>query len=775
MRLIKLSVFGALLAQLAILPAHASDTGSRKFENTPLDIVMLVDESASLSNADVAREIQAAGTIAQAPLNPRSRITIVGFGGDNGLASHQDPVNVACQPTVTGGKFQLNYLANCVHKLHRRSERQGDDTDYAAALAQAMFYLGPNTAAGRQSPKGATKAIFLMTDGALDVHRDPTYTRTGNWQAAAHHAVNLQLASARAAGVEVWTLGFGSISAPAGSYLKYLAANGAQKACDTRSASKPRSIVVTDSTAALDALNSLYAAASCSGQTHTQRVPLSGGQTRVLTVNIPAIANAGEISVDKVTPNIRVNYQTPSGEQVSGSPIGAMTFERSGQGTAVDVLHVANPEPGPWKVTLVAPPGLKSQLVSATAFWQGAIRAVVFASPSSARTGQDIALTLSVLGPNGPITQLSEIQGVQATVTVTGDGIVTPEKVPVSNSGEGSATPTGVADFKGTFKAPSTAGTLVFTGTVVGYGLHATQVPQEVQVGGPPDQLQCTVTFSAPATITAGQSVSGQVLCQNETGQNSQVLLTLATTHALASISPSGVINTPSGNSQTNFQLGFGSDSPPGSALVQVKVVDAANSATVYGNGQLQISVMPPPSLVAKYRWEILAALLLLVLGVAALLIRRSARRAAADVQGLSAVLKSDDDSIEINALRAPNRRSDTFRFMLREADGRNRLATPQSNEGVYVASRDLRRNRRTGTVTVVTPEKSTIRLRIGGSSDELPAGGRLAFREIQKSAPAKPSFNGAKPTGTGTASTPNLSSTSASSTSDNASKEIWR
>src|SRR5216683_6648636 len=66
---------------LAAQPARAAGpAGSPSIETTPLDIVILVDESGSESNTDVRHEIEAAGTIAQTPLNVRSRVTVVGFG-----------------------------------------------------------------------------------------------------------------------------------------------------------------------------------------------------------------------------------------------------------------------------------------------------------------------------------------------------------------------------------------------------------------------------------------------------------------------------------------------------------------------------------------------------------------------------------------------------------------------------------------------------------------------------------------------------------------------
>src|SRR5215472_14997120 len=108
-----------------------------------LDVVMLVDESGSETPAKVADEKQTAGTIVQTMLNPHSRVTVVGFGGANGVVPSQSRVDVTCQPTIASGAQNLGYLASCVGKLHRRSEQEGNDTDYAAALQQAMGYFAP--------------------------------------------------------------------------------------------------------------------------------------------------------------------------------------------------------------------------------------------------------------------------------------------------------------------------------------------------------------------------------------------------------------------------------------------------------------------------------------------------------------------------------------------------------------------------------------------------------------------------------------------------------
>ena len=91
---------------------------------------------------------------------------------------------------------------------------------------------------------------------------------------------------------------------------------------------------------------------------------------------------------------------------------------------------------GTWQIHLTAPPGLASQLVSATVFWQGAVRALITANPPSAKLGQPISVTLSVLGPNGPITDPATLRNLLVGVTVSGDGLSGPLQVPVTNAGE---------------------------------------------------------------------------------------------------------------------------------------------------------------------------------------------------------------------------------------------------------------------------------------------------------------------------------------------------
>jgi hypothetical protein len=721
-----------LLSMVVQRPGVAAASGGSGSQDTPLDVVILVDESGSESNADVQHEREAAATIAQTPLNPRSRVTVIGFGGADGDVPNQDPTTVVCQPTIANGATNLEYLARCVRKLHRRTPAEGDNTDYAAALGQAMSVLAAGTASSAQPPTGAVKAILMMTDGGLDVYRDPQYPQP-NWMPAAHHAVNLQLAAARAADAEVWPLGFGNISPANASYLRYLAAHGGQHTCDSRRVSKPRATVAQNSARALSALFSIYAAASCSGISHAGPKVVPGGQSRVLSVNIPPIASSGAISVDKVNPALRVDYLTPNGTEVTGGSLGGSKFVRSGQDTSVEVLHITNPQPGTWQVRVTAPRGEGGQLVSVTAFWQGAVRVSLIASPATARPGQRIGVVLSVLGANGPITDPALLSGMHVGVTASGDGLSGPVMVPVRPASRTGAGLT-AGDFTGSFKAPSTTGPLSFLGTAVGYGLYATEVPTQVNVSNAAGFLQGTVQFSAPDTVQSGQDIHGQVLFDNKTGQSRRVRLALTAIPALATLTdPTGGVTVPSGTSITHFTVALSPHTPVGPASLVVRVVDASNPAISYGDQQLLVNVVHPPGVLGKYRWQIAGLVALVLLVVLALFLRRLNRKRQIDVRDLSVSLSRDGTPLG-HELKAPGKESDSFRFMIRDEDTTDpRLDYPQRGDRPYLVKRVTHgriRVRASDRVKVLAPDGGKYNIAVGGVGEPLPNGIYLSFQD---------------------------------------------
>ena len=237
-----------------------------------IDMVVLVDESGSETAESVADEQATTLEVASSLLNPESRVTVIGFGGVNNPSANQDPTNVACPPTLASNQ---NTLATCVKQdLYPRKASQGNDTDYAAALGQAMSYFDPTAAAGQQSPPGATKVILMMTDGAADVHND-TKQYTSDWYDGELTAVNDQLATARKESVQFWALGFGSnigtvvdgklvTKVEALKYLDNMAAAGAPANCNGVPAPvQPYARWVDSSSDAFTTMGQLSADASC--------------------------------------------------------------------------------------------------------------------------------------------------------------------------------------------------------------------------------------------------------------------------------------------------------------------------------------------------------------------------------------------------------------------------------------------------------------------------------------------------------------------------------
>lgn len=728
------SVRVIVAALVVMLPAFAAPAPAQAAQVTAagqaaagtvpvLDVVMLVDESGSETPASISDERQAAETIAQSMLSPRSRVTVVGFGGVNNVVPDQNPINVICQPTIAGGVTGLNYLSSCVNGLHRRTEAEGDDTDYAAALAQAMGYFNPATTFGQQSPAGATKVILMMTDGSPDVHGDTQQYGT-DWQLGEQTAVNQQLALARKYGVQVWPLGFGAdITTEAKAYLNTLAAHGAQRTCGGQGTSQAHATVVLNDSELIAAVDQVYASAVCLGSSSEPVTALSGSQS-VLTVKIPVSASNATITVDRGNPGIQVSFTTPDGKLWTDSSA------ISGLNSPVEVLHVADitsGEVGTWHIQLTGPPGLASQPVSATVFWQGAVRAVITADPPSASPGQRIDVVLSLLGRNGPITDPSVLAKLHVRVSVSGDGLTAATQVPMTNTGETSGQATG--EYTGSFTAPSENGTLTLTGSTAGDGLSATEVPATVQVGAAIPGFTATAQLPVVSGVQAGQGIQGAVRFTNQTGAARRMRLELGTSHAFAAItSPVSPITAEPGRRSlaVPFTITFARNSPAGQAWLEIKVVDAADPGLVYDVLPIDVTVTKAPGLLAEDWWKIIA-LALVIAAILSALWMRAARRRNVDVRGLIAVLRRNGELVGTE-LEAPDEPSETFRFIIRDEEQPTaRLEYPQPGFPAYQVSRA-----ENGGVRLITPDgKRYDHVVVGGPGEHLDRNGlELAFRD---------------------------------------------
>jgi hypothetical protein len=734
-----LSAAAAILAVLLLaVPSQAAHTGPGAVTGSGhtaaatagqsgvavLDVAILVDESGSETAQKVAAEKQTVGTIVQTMLNPGSRVTVIGFGGVNHVVPGQNPVDVVCQPTIAGAAANLDYLANCVGKLHRRTEQQGDDTDYAAALNEAMNYLGPNSTAQPPSPPNAIKVVLMMTDGAVDVHRDTQQYGT-NWKLGEQTAVSQQLAAATSAHTQVWPLGFGTdigtgVTQPqALAYLNTMAAHGAPAVCDKRHvANQPHATWVNNPSDAINALDQLYADAACLGTKTTLGTVASG-----LAVNIPAIASAAAISVDRVNPKISVTFIRPDGSQWADSS----AISGADNNSPVEVLHIDNitkADVGNWKIKLTAPPGLAGQLVDATVFWQGAVRAIITATPSVG-LGQPINVKLTVLGPDGPINDPSTLKSLIVGVTATGDRLPSPAQVkvsPVSGS-------TNVGTYAGSYKAPGQATTLTITGTVAGYGLYATQVPATVTVGQN-KAFTATPHLSGVSQVGAGGSISGSVDFTNTTGTTQHVVLKLTASGTTATLSLTTPISVPSGNPPSApFTVTISKSSKAGPAGLEVQAVDA-NSGQAYNAASDQITVTTPPGFLARYEWVIIGILAAILLAALIAFVIWKTSRDRRDVRGLAATLRRGGVPAGRD-LEPEGKWADVFPFVIRDEDSDSpRLDHPP--KGSSAAVYQVRRAGR-GLVKLSTPMGlRPYEVEVNGPGRSLEKGFELAFRDTR-------------------------------------------
>jgi von Willebrand factor type A domain len=649
-----------------------------------LDVVVLVDESGSETPAKIADEKATTLEIATSMLSPQSRVTVIGFGGVNNIVPDQDPTNVACNPTITSAA-NLGYLTSCVNGLYRRTEKDGDDTDYAVALGQAMSYLKPDSTSVPQSPSGATKVILMMTDGAVDVHRN-MQQYGADWREGELTQIDDQLSIAKQDNVQFWALGFGTdvgvpvdgtivTKAQALTYLDNMAAKGAPAICDgQRAPVQPYARWVDNPDDAFITLGQLSADASCSGYTG-KKVHVGGGVTNAsLTVQIPDYASSGVISVDRVSPKVGVTFVQPNGQPWTDSS--ALSGQDSSPVETLRLTDLTSSEVGPWTIKLTAPKNLASELVRASAFWKGLVRAVISANPTSAKLGQSVCSELSLLGPRGPLSDPADVTDLQVGITVSGDG-VPQQQVPVSSAGPAGCQTTGAGQYAGTFAAPSRSGALTFTGIAAGYGLSTTYVPATVTVGPVAAQFTAVIQYptdQAGLKVQAGTGLRLSVVFTNHTGSAQKVKLAVAGTGTSPSIAgTSSELTVPPTPSKTvPFSVYFPPNSPKGLTQVQVTVAAEANPSNIYASAPIDVQVTKPPGFWAQYLKYIIGAIILLILLAVFVYWRRKVSKWRMDVRGLVAYLQRD--GAPVSELPAPGRPGNSFRFVIKNLEERSPL-----------------------------------------------------------------------------------------------------
>ena len=289
----------------------------------------------------------------------------------------------------------------------------------------------------------------------------------------------------------------------------------------------------------------------------------------------------------------------------------------TGQDSAVEALHLYNvtaADVGTWHITLTAPAGLASELVRATAFWQGAVRALITASPPNAKPGQQIKVTLDVLGPNGPDHQpgdaLQPARGRDRHRRWAGRDR---SPVPVTRGQRLTRRRLGGL----VYRRRDQSTTLTFNGTAAGYGLYATQVPATVGVGAQTQGLTATPEFTGGNSVQAGGthrragrahqpdrvSPAGQAEARGQRRDRDAQQPERSGRRCRPAARPP--FRSPSPSPRTRRPV------PPS---LEVTAVDAANGQVLQRRDQQNFTITKPPGFLAKYLVGLLAIIIVVIL-----------------------------------------------------------------------------------------------------------------------------------------------------------------
>jgi hypothetical protein len=640
-RLLSIGVVAALAAA-AVYPAGPAvaedDTPTLK----PLQVVVLVDESGSLSDADVVKEKEAARTIAFSVLAPQSQVSVIGFGSAD--AAGQSAVDVVCKPTVLNDQQSRDSLGKCVDALHRRAKNEGNDTDHAAALQQALSIAragGPDK-----------KVVFLLTDGVLDVSNSPAYGDTPQRRnAAAAGDVKQTLSALAKENAQVWPLGFGSVDRSA------LSGFAEGQSC-TDAAPDPEARVVSNSNELTAAVATAFSSASCVKYETPATGHLTSPGSVDLHINMPAIASDASILVYKHDPRVQVEYTAPGASQPAPQA-GGSHFELAGQSTSTESLKITDPVPGEWTIHLSSA-GASSADVAANVVYQAAVKAAITVNPPQPTAGQTVEVDMQVWARGKAITDPQALKGLSFVAGLTGGGVTPPAPVKLSD-------PNADGTYTGQLTVPSSAsGALSFTGSVSGIGIGGDTRLYPTRVQSAAAAVQGQILFDVnQADVHPGDTIPGTVSISNDSGQPAALRLVVADPSAGSTLTfdPAAVTAAP-GKTTTKFNLRVDTDKP-GVASATLRLVLDSDPSVVAAERLFGVDVNPPPGPVRKYLWIWLPVLIVLLAAAAWFLLRWRRRVVASQVRGLVAQLLVEGAAASELMPREP--RSKVFRFAINE------------------------------------------------------------------------------------------------------------
>jgi hypothetical protein len=616
---------GSALAAPAI-SGNAAGTPTSPLAS-PVDIVIAVDESASITPAEMTLEQTAARLIALGEFAPTSRVGVLGFGGiTNSSQSAVDPV---CQMTEVNTPANRQALSDCISQLHKRTPAEGDRTDFIDAINDGVSDLTSTGDTGRPL------LLFLLTDGVLDMVGAPNYSGTNAQinKAANQNLLTQTLPDAKTAQVRLWPLGFGpSVNL---AELQEIAAGGAQGSCNQALPdATPKAITVASASQIEKRLPQIFANARCDGYVAGESAPVGSGGTADLYVTVPDIATNGSIEVIRQYPQISVTYFDPAGHQVpipQGS-VNGQTFSLGGANGPVEALSVGNPLPGQWRVHLAAGPGVPAgTLVTTSVLWQGVLHSDITVNPSNPRPGQKVTVTVR-LQVRGEVISASDLSSVHVSVQVSGQSLAAPITVPLADNGVPPDRQAGDGVYTGTLVIPrSASGLLTAVGDVAAQGVVGDARSSTITVYSSVLAVSGQLTLPASQAVPGGQA-TGTLQLSNLTGKEHTIRLVPVDTPTGVTITPP-TISLPAASGTTSYPVTvhFGRSVPVGPVTGHINAVDVA-TGEVYAQGTIATTISVPPKATSQWWFWVLVAVGLVILAIAIQLALGSLRRRRDDI-----------------------------------------------------------------------------------------------------------------------------------------------
>lgn len=195
-RLAKYSLMaGSLLLMFPITGVSAGE------EDSPdkVDILVAVDESASLSSAAVRAEVDAVKTIINLPEMSADGLRVGVLPFSSGRESPRIVEDCALEEI---SEDSIAALTKCANQITRQKRRGSSDTDFAATIVKAVDLF-------KSDKNGnSSKVLVLMTDGKYDPNGDQMTSPSEQ------KSLDDALLYAKKNKVFLWALGFGQADIP---------------------------------------------------------------------------------------------------------------------------------------------------------------------------------------------------------------------------------------------------------------------------------------------------------------------------------------------------------------------------------------------------------------------------------------------------------------------------------------------------------------------------------------------------------------------------------